>query len=107
MHQICTRPHPHGCQVSAAIEALDPDHLCEEYWAGKQQRDAVITQGAGAARGPSGAAAAAAGAAKAPAGGAGGGTGGGKRKARRGGGERGRGEDGEEHDPEAAFMGNQ
>ncbi|GBF99740.1 hypothetical protein Rsub_12515 [Raphidocelis subcapitata] len=112
--------------VVAAIEALDPGHLCEEYWAGKRQRDAAIASaGAGAAPGGAAAPAAAAGAegaeaqaiqpaaaaaaagaggAAAPRGAAGGGA---KRKAKGQEGRRGRGagDDGED-DPEAAFRSN-
>ena len=28
-------------QVQQAVEALDPEHLCREYWAGKAAREAV------------------------------------------------------------------
>jgi hypothetical protein len=26
-------------QIQEAIEALDPDHRCTQYWAGKEQRE--------------------------------------------------------------------
>jgi hypothetical protein len=100
-------------QVIAGIEALDPDHLCDEYWAGKQQRDAAIA-GALPARGKSSDGSATAGGSGGPQAaptarpaalaGAGGGA---RKKARRA--QHGAGGAGaeEEDDPEAAYRGNQ
>ena len=28
-------------QIMEAIEALDPEHLCTDYWAGKHEREAA------------------------------------------------------------------
>lgn len=44
-----------------AIEALDPEHACEDYWAGKADREAAaaglpVPERAAAARAPGGAA---------------------------------------------------